>query len=289
MATLGSIIGVNALSSLAQAATSFKDTDPMPVLFFGHGSPMNAIELNEFSQTWRTIGANLPKPNAILCVSAHWLSTNGTYVTAMEHPKTIHDFGGFPQALFDVQYPAPGNQALASWVIDIVNATHVHEDMEWGLDHGTWSVLKHVFPEADVPVVQLSIDYSKPAAYHYALAQELAALRKKGVLIVASGNMVHNLRMVSWDKPVDEDYGFDWAIEANTTMKNMLDTQNHQALIDWQNQGNAFKLAIPTPDHYYPMIYAMALQSSKDTLSFFNDKAVMGSLTMTSFRLDHKL
>lgn len=289
MATIGTIVGINSLSSFAQAAQAFKSTAPMPIFFFGHGSPMNAIELNEFSQTWRQIGANLPKPTAILCISAHWLTMNGSYVTAMEQPKTIHDFGGFPQDLFQVQYPASGSHELATMVIDSVKSTHVHEDMEWGLDHGTWSVLRHVFPQADVPIVQLSIDYSKPAAYHYALAQELSSLRRKGVLIVASGNMVHNLRMVAWDKQGVDGFGFDWAHEANTKMKTLLTTQQHQPLIDWQSQGEAFRLAIPTPDHYYPMIYAMALQEKKDVLSYFNDKAVMGSLTMTSFRLDYNI
>ena len=161
--------------------------------------------------------------------------------------------------------------------------------MEWGLDHGTWSVLKHVFPQANVPIVQLSIDYSQGAAYHYQLGQQLAALRRKGVLIVASGNMVHNLRMVSWQKPVDEAFGFDWTLEANERFKAMLLSQDHQGLMDWQNQGEAFRLAIPTPDHYYPMMYSMGLQEASDELTFFNDKAVMGSLTMTSYRLDSRL
>ena len=290
MATLGGLVtGVGSLASLANQSRSFQSTAPFPVLFFGHGSPMNAIETNEFTEQWKSIGENLPKPNAILCISAHWLTTKGTQVTAMQHPKTIHDFGGFPQALFDVQYPAPGSPELAKLTIDTINSTHVHEDMEWGLDHGTWSVLKHVFPQADVPIIQMSIDYSQPAAYHYALAQELAALRRKGVLIVTSGNMVHNLRMVAWDKVQEDGFGYDWAHEANTLMLKYLEEQNHKALIDWEKQGQAFQLAIPTPDHYYPMIYAMALQDKKDTLSVFNNKAVMGSLTMTSFRLDAKI
>ena len=250
---------------------------------------MNAIEENEFTQTWQHIGENLPTPTAILAISAHWLTQGGTAVTAMDAPRTIHDFGGFPQALFDVQYPAAGSPALAHTVIDTLNQTHVHEDMEWGLDHGTWSVLKHVFPQANVPIVQLSIDYSQGAAYHYQLGQQLAALRRKGVLIVASGNMVHNLRMVSWQKPVDEAFGFDWTLEANERFKAMLLSQDHQGLMDWQNQGEAFRLAIPTPDHYYPMMYSMGLQEASDELTFFNDKAVMGSLTMTSYRLDSRL
>lgn len=287
MATIAGITGT--LSALANMAQTFKTTTPFPVIFFGHGSPMNAIELNEFSKTWQKIGTELPKPNAILCISAHWLTTKGTFITAMDSPKTIHDFGGFPQALFDVQYPAPGSKELVKHTIEAIGSTHVHEDMEWGLDHGAWSVLKHVFPNADVPIVQLSIDYSQGAAYHYALAKELASLRRKGVLIVGSGNMVHNLRMVAWDKANEPSYGFDWALEANDRMKEMISKDDHAYLINWMHQGNAFKLAIPTPDHYYPMIYTLGLKEDKDKISYFNDKAVMGSLTMTSFRLDYKL
>lgn len=290
MVTLGGLVsGVSSLTSLARESRFFTSTEPFPVLFFGHGSPMNAIEINEFTEKWKVIGESLPKPHAILCISAHWLSNKGTYVTANEHPKTIHDFGGFPKELFDVQYKAPGSPELAKLTIDTISSTHVHEDMEWGLDHGTWSVLKHVFPQADVPIIQMSIDYSQPASYHYALAKELAALRRKGVLIVTSGNMVHNLRMVAWDKADTDGYGYDWAHEANDLMIKYLAEQNHLALINWEAQGQAFRLAIPTPDHYYPMIYAMALQDKKDELSVFNNKAVMGSLTMTSFRLDAKV
>lgn len=287
MATLTGVTGT--ISALANMGNTFKNTDPYPVIFFGHGSPMNAIELNEFSKKWQEIGLNLPKPNAILCISAHWLTTKGTFITAMQQPKTIHDFGGFPQALFDVQYPANGSPELVKHTIEAVGTTHVHEDMEWGLDHGAWSVLKHVFPNANVPVVQLSIDYSKGAAYHYALAKELASLRRKGVLIVGSGNMVHNLRMVAWDKMDQPAFGFDWAIEANESMKKMINSNDHESLINWMQQGEAFKLAIPTPDHYFPMIYTLGLKEAKDEISYFNDKAVMGSLTMTSFRLDYKL
>src|SRR5690606_12182410 len=199
-----------------------------------------------------------------------WLTTKGTFITAMQQPKTIHDFGGFPQALFDVQYPANGSPELVKHTIEAVGTTHVHEDMEWGLDHGAWSVLKHVFPNANVPVVQLSIDYSKGAAYHYALAKELASLRRKGVLIVGSGNMVHNLRMVAWDKMDQPAFGFDWAIEANESMKKMINSNDHESLINWMQQGEAFKLAIPTPDHYFPMIYTLGLKEAKDEISYFN-------------------
>lgn len=280
---------MNNLHDLHQLSSSFATTETMPVFFFGHGSPMNAIEENEFTRTWRDIGANMAPPNAILAISAHWLTQGGSAVTAMKQPRTIHDFGGFPQALFDVQYPAAGSPELARMTADSINLTHVHEDMQWGLDHGTWSVLKHVFPQANVPIVQLSVDYSQGAAFHYQLGKQLAALRQKGVLVVASGNMVHNLRKVAWDKPAAEDYGYDWALVANDTFKTLLHERRHDELLAWQDLGSAVQLAIPTPDHYYPMMYSMGLQTEHDELSFFNDKAVMGSLTMTSFRLDSKL
>jgi len=272
------------LNALAQMADGFKSTEPFPVFFFGHGSPMNAIEENEFSLEWQRIGKNLPKPNAILCISAHWL-TRGTFVTAMEQPKTIHDFGGFPKALFDVQYPAAGSPQLAKDTVDIVKSVAVGLDDEWGLDHGAWSVLKHLYPNADVPVIQMSIDYYKPASFHYELGKQLAALRRKGILIIGSGNMVHNLGMVAWDKMNIDNYAFDWATEANEKMKSFINQNSHQPLLDYKNQGKAFELSIPTPDHYFPMIYGLALQEKDETAHFFNDKAVMGSLTMTSFRI----
>lgn len=277
------------LHDLYQMGRHLPDTETMPVFFFGHGTPMNALELNEFTRQWRQIGANLPKPAAILAISAHWLTQGGTAVTAMEKPQTIHDFGGFPQALFNMQYPAVGHAGLVQETIQNISLTQVHEDMEWGLDHGTWSVLTHVFPEANVPVVQLSIDYSQGAAYHIELGKQLAALRRKGVLIVTSGNMVHNLRMMSRTAQLDEAFGFDWALEANDVFKDLIGKREHARLANWQNLGAAVSLAIPTPDHYYPMMYALGLQETGDELSFFNDQAVMGSLTMTSFRLDARM
>ncbi|RLL34781.1 4,5-DOPA dioxygenase extradiol [Acinetobacter cumulans] len=274
------------LSLLKNWNATLPHTAAMPVLFLGHGSPMNAIQDNEFTREWNRVGATLETPpTAILCISAHWLTQGGTAVTAMQMPRTIHDFGGFPQALFDMQYPASGNQALVDATVDAIQSIDIHHDHEWGLDHGTWAVLCHVFPDANIPVVQLSIDYSQGAQYHYDLAKQLAGLRRKGVLIVASGNLVHNLGRVAFDK-INHKYGFDWALEADQKMQSFLLARNHQALIDWDKQGTAFKLAIPTPDHYYPMIYALALQEDKDELSLFNAKAVGGSLTMTSFRLD---
>lgn len=254
-----------------------------PVLFIGHGSPMNGIEDNEFSRTWTKYGKEIPKPKAVLVISAHWL-TKGTHITAMQNPKTIHDFGGFPQALFDVQYPAPGSPSLAEATSKLITSTTVGLDHDWGLDHGTWSVVKHMYPNADIPVLQLSIDYNQPAQYHYDLALQLKKLRKKGVLIIGSGNMVHNLRMISWEKMNEVNYGFDWAIEMNSIFKEKISNGDFKALINYEKLGQAAKLAIPTPDHYYPLLYAIALQDDNDEVSFFNDKMVGGSLNMTSVK-----
>ncbi|MDR2275524.1 MAG: 4,5-DOPA dioxygenase extradiol [Sphingobacterium sp.] len=271
-------------SSLRRFSTELAATDKYPVLFLGHGSPMNAIEDNEFVQGFRKIGQTFEKPKAILVVSAHW-ETRGTFVTAMEHPATIHDFGGFPQALFDVQYPAPGSPALAHETQQIVTKAAVHLDDKWGLDHGSWSVVKHLYPNADVPIIQMSIDYTQPASYHYDIAQQLAQLRKKGVLIIGSGNMVHNLRMVAWDKLNTAGYAYEWATIANDKMKKFIQDGNHQALIDFRQQGKEFDLAIPTPEHYLPLIYTLALQEKNEDLFLFNDNSVAGSLTMTSLKI----
>ena len=266
------------LQHLHKLTDPLENTDKMPVLFLGHGSPMNAIQETEFSKGWRTIGQSLPRPKAIICVSAHW-ETKGTFVTAMEKPKTIHDFGGFPQELFDVQYPAPGSPALASETKNTITSTTVGLDQQWGLDHGCWSVVKHLYPNADIPVIQLSLDYTKGPEYHYALAKELSSLRQKGILILSSGNIVHNLGIIDWQH---QETGFDWAIEANTTMKKMMSTGDHKSLINYRNLGKAFQLSIPTPEHYLPLLYTLGLKEEKDTLSFFNDKTIMGSISMTS-------
>lgn len=278
----GSTMKLNELNKLTSLLDS---TAPMPVLFLGHGSPMNAIEENEFVQGFRETGKTIPKPSAILCISAHW-ETRGTFITAMEKPRTIHDFGGFPQALFDVQYPAPGDPLLARETQSLITKTTVGLDESWGLDHGAWSVIKHLYPAADVPVIEMSIDHYQTPLYHYELAKELAALRKKGVLIIGSGNMVHNLRMVAWDKLNTDAYGYDWAIEASEQMKQYIRSGDHQSLIRFRSQGLAFDLAIPTPEHYLPLLYTLALQEKGDQVSFFNDKPVGGSLTMTSVRID---
>lgn len=260
-----------------------EEDEKRPVLFIGHGSPMNAIEDNEFSATWTRMGQEITKPKAVLVISAHWL-TQGTHITAMKHPKTIHDFGGFPQVLFDVEYSAKGNPALARATADLIQSTHVGLDHDWGLDHGTWSVVRHMYPDAEIPVIQLSIDYNKPPQYHYELAKELASLRKKGVLIIGSGNMVHNLRMIAWNKMNEPNYGFDWAIEMNTIFKDKIINKDFKALLDYKNLSKAATLAIPTPDHYYPLLYTLGLQDAKDETAFFNDKMVGGSLNMTSVK-----
>jgi len=272
------------IKDLNKMTESFGETTQMPVLFVGHGSPMNAIEENEFVTEWRNIAKSIPKPNAILCISAHW-ETKGTYVTAMEKPPTIHDFGGFPQELFEVQYPAQGDPILAKETRDMIRKVQAGLDERWGLDHGCWSVLRRMYPAADVPVVQLSLDYSQPAQYHYDLAKELSGLRKKGVLIMGSGNLVHNLRLVAWDRMNEPGFGYDWAIEANEKMKKFILSGDHQSLIDYRDQGKSFDLAVPTPEHFLPLLYALALKEEGESIELFNDKPVMGSLTMTGVKI----
>ena len=272
------------LAELKNMSDSLGSTGKMPVLFLGHGSPMNAIEENEFVEGFRRTAQSFEKPAVVLCISAHW-ETRGTCITAMEHPPTIHDFGGFPDALYHVQYPAPGHPILAHELKSTIQAAEVTMDYKWGLDHGAWSVIKHMYPEADVPVLEMSLDYTKPPAWHYELGKELWQLRTKGVLIVGSGNMVHNLRRIAWDKLNGEEYGFNWAMEAKTKMKKFILERNYKALINYHLQGAAFQLSIPTPEHYLPLLYALALEEDNEEINFFNDKAVAGSLTMTSLKI----
>lgn len=272
------------LNELNKITEPFNNTDKMPVLFLGHGSPMNAIEENEFVQGFRKVGKEISKPDAVLVVSAHW-ETKGTFVTAMEKPKTIHDFGGFPKELYEVQYPAPGCPELAKETKDIIKKAEVGLDVNWGLDHGAWSVVKHLYPDADVPVIELSLDYTQSPQYHYELAKELGSLRKKGVLIIGSGNMVHNLRMVDWRRLNDVNYSYDWASEASEKIKKFIISGDNKQLINYQSQGKEFNLAIPTPEHYLPLLYALALKEENEEVSLFNDKAVGGSLTMTSVKI----
>jgi 4,5-DOPA dioxygenase extradiol len=282
------LLGLGAMASLS-SFKKFTDTlsehdQLMPVLFIGHGSPMNAIEDNEFSKGWKNITKQLPKPKAILCISAHW-ETNGTQVTLMERPKTIHDFGGFPQALFDVQYPAQGSEWLAQEVQAAVKSSAVRTSDQWGLDHGAWSVLKHMYPAADVPVVQLSLDYTKGPQYHYDLAKELYNLRKKGVLIVSSGNMVHNFQQAKIAGDFNTHFGHDWALEANSDFKKLILANDAQPLINYTQHSKAFQLAAPTPDHYLPLLYTIGLFGKKDKVQIFNDAVIGGSFSMTSVLL----
>jgi 4,5-DOPA dioxygenase extradiol len=276
---------MNTLSAFNKFTSDLKEQDfLMPVLFVGHGSPMNGIEDNEFSERWIRMAKEIPTPAAVLVISAHWF-TNGTRVTAMDFPETIHDFGGFPQALFDVQYPAPGNPALAQETASLLHSAHVELNHDWGLDHGAWSVVRRMYPEAKIPVLQLSIDYTKPPQYHYDLAKELYSLRKKGVLIMGSGNMVHNLRMISWQNMNNAGFGYDWALTMNDRFKQIISSGDYHPLINYETLGTEARLAIPTPEHYLPLLYSLGLKNNKDEISFFNDKAVAGSLTMTSVKI----
>jgi 4,5-DOPA dioxygenase extradiol len=276
--------GINTLSSFKNFTDNLEPQEHlMPVLFVGHGSPMNGIEDNEFSRRWSEMAKEIPVPKAVLVVSAHWF-TKGTHITEMDFPPTIHDFGGFPKALYEVEYPAPGNPLLARETASLIHSTHVGLAHDWGLDHGTWTIVRHMYPLANIPVLQLSIDYTKEAQYHYDIAKEIYALRKKGVLIIGSGNMVHNLRMVAWDKLEEPGYGYDWAVRMNDSFKKLISEGQHDQLIHYQNLGREALLAIPTPEHYLPLIYTLGLKDKNDAVSFFNDKAVGGSLTMTSVK-----
>lgn len=272
------------LQNLDSLIYQFPLTPKMPVLFLGHGSPMNAIEENQFVQGFRDSVKNIPKPNAILCVSAHWY-TKGTKVTAMNFPPTIHDFGGFPEALYQVQYNAPGSPELAEVTQQLLVPTVVDLDHNWGLDHGAWSVIKHLYPNADIPVIQLSIDYTKPAEYHYELAKKLQSLRERGILIVGSGNIVHNLRLVDFANINKVDYGYDWAHEAFEMVNKNLLEGNSKPLVDYDKQSKAIQLAIPTPDHFLPLLYVLGLQNKNEELTLFNNHLLAGSLSMTSVKI----
>ncbi|HEX2968182.1 MAG TPA: 4,5-DOPA dioxygenase extradiol [Bacteroidales bacterium] len=272
------------LNRLNDIKTQPGGTGKMPVLFLGHGSPMNAIEENEFVAGFRMIAETIPPPLAILCISAHW-ETKGTFVTAMENPPTIHDFGGFPKKLFDVQYPAPGSPELAKHIKDTVRKTATGLDMKWGLDHGAWSVIKHLYPDAGIPVVQMSLDYYQTIDYHYELAGELADLRNKGILVIGSGNIVHNLSSIAWDRLNDDEYGFDWAFEARDKMRQLILSGDHKTLTSYLSLGSSFRMAIPTPEHFLPLLYALALQKKDEIITLFNDKVIAGSIGMTSLKI----
>ena len=253
------------------------EPDEMPSLFVGHGSPMNAIEENEFSRTWRSMGQSLPRPKAILCVSAHWMTPGHTYVTAAERPRTIHDFGGFPEALFKQQYPAPGATDFARDAITLDHTASIQPGHDWGFDHGCWSVLLQMYPGADIPVFQLSLDLNKPPQWHYELSQRLKSLRKKGVMVMGSGNIVHNLGRMQWS-----DAAYDWALEFDTWSKQRIAAGDHRSLIDYHLQGELARLAIPSNEHYLPLLYVLAMQDTQDQMAFFNEKTTLGSVSMRS-------
>lgn len=269
------------LSMLERISSDFSASPRMPLLFMGHGSPMNAIEDNAFSKGWEASARGLPRPEAILCISAHW-ETRGTRVTAMQQPRTIHDFGGFPQALFDVQYPAPGHPGLAATTQELFDAGQVLADQQWGLDHGAWSVIRRMYPKADIPVIQLSLDKALSPAQHHALAARLAPLRRKGVLILGSGNIVHHLGRIDWKNPAG---GYDWALEARDGFKRLIERRDNRSLFGYQDLGTAYRLAVPTPEHYLPLLYILALQEKNEEVRFFNDQVVMGSIAMTSLQI----
>jgi 4,5-DOPA dioxygenase extradiol len=249
-----------------------------PTLFIGHGNPMYAIEQNEFSHTWAELGKTLPTPSAILSISAHW-ETNGTQVTAMARPQTIHDFGGFPRELFETLYMAHGSPKLAEHIKDTLPAENIALNTDWGLDHGTWSILRNMYPKADIPVIQLSVDRTKSPLQHYELGKKLAFLRKENVMIIGSGNIVHNLHTIDWQNPHG---AHQWATVANNRIKSLIESADHNSLINFFKLGEEVRLAIPTPEHYIPLLYILALQSDTDKLSFFNDNIEMGALSMTS-------
>jgi 4,5-DOPA dioxygenase extradiol len=276
---LAQISGMSTLSALEQLGSYLAPTERMPVLFIGHGSPMNAIEDNAYHRSWQALGKTLPRPQAILSVSAHWL-TKGTKVTGMSKPKTIHDFGGFPKQLFDQEYPAPGSPEMAALTQKLVTNSHIQNDDSWGLDHGTWSVLLPMYPAADIPVYQLSLDYDQPPAYHYEIGKELSKLRDKGVLIIGSGNLVHNLREVDWSggKKV-----YDWALEFDSKFAKWMENGDHASIINYQKiLGKTATMAHPSYDHLLPIFYVLGLQQKNEKLTFFNDKFDMASISMRS-------
>jgi 4,5-DOPA dioxygenase extradiol len=254
----------------------------MPVIFFGHGNPMNALYENAFTEGWAEIGRSVPKPKAILCVSAHWY-VPAVGVTAMERPRTIHDFGGFPSELFEVEYPAPGSPELAARVAELLGSDVILDTVRWGLDHGTWSVLCHVFPDADIPVVQLSIDETQPAEWHYSFARSLAPLRDEGILIMGSGNLVHNLHTYGWGKQEVEP--FDWALRFEAVARELMISGNHEPLINYESMGKDALLSAPTPDHYLPLLYVLSQQQDGDTVTFPVEGFDGGSISMTTVQI----
>ena len=254
----------------------------LPAVFFGHGNPMNALDDNVWTRSWTALGASIPRPQAILAISAHWYLP-GTHVTAMPRPRTIHDFGGFPRELYEVAYPAPGDRGLASRVRELLAPVDVTYDEHWGLDHGTWSVLVHAYPKADVPVVQLGIDETQPPAYHYDLGRRLAPLRDEGVLIVGSGNVVHNLHAYAWGRHPQQQ--FDWAVRFEALVRAALDAHDHTPLVDYERFGSDALLSVPTPDHYLPLLYVAGTEQADDTVTYPVEGGDGGSISMLSVRI----
>ena len=281
-ASLGGLVGATTLRlpAFANLLADLPKSDRMPALFIGHGSPMNAIEDNAFTREWKAVGAEMTPPAAILSISAHWLTKGVTKVTAMDQPRTIHDFYGFPQELYDQQYPAAGSPDLAAATVELLQQSHVEADHEWGLDHGTWSVLLPMFPEANVPTFQLSIDFAKPPQWHFELARELRALRRRGVLIIGSGNLVHNLRALRPGGAIP-----DWAQEFEDKMVGFLNDGDLQGVVDFQKLGTVAKQAHPTYDHFLPLLYSIALQESDEQFHHFTKAFDLGSISMRSLRI----
>jgi 4,5-DOPA dioxygenase extradiol len=257
-------------------------TKSMPAVFVGHGNPVNVIRRNRWTQGWSAQGVELPRPRAILTVSAHWYLP-GTMVTAMAHPRTIHDFGGFPQELYEIKYPAPGDPALVERVRDLLAPIPVERDEKWGLDHGAWSVLHHIFPRADIPVVQLSIDRTKPPSFHYEIGKMLAPLRDDGVLLMGSGNLVHNLGAYEWDRPDIE--AFEWALRFEKKTRALLQAGEDIELIDYPKMGPDATLAIPTPDHYLPLLYVIGSRKKGERVSFPVEGFDGGSMSMLAVQI----
>jgi 4,5-DOPA dioxygenase extradiol len=256
---------------------------PMPVIFFGHGNPLNALQQNDWTEGWATIGKSIPRPRAIVCVSAHWYLP-ATLVTAMDQPRTIHDFGGFPRELYQVQYRAPGSVEIARQVQELLAPLPAGLDQSWGLDHGTWSVLVHAYPEADVPVVQLSIDETQPAAFHFELGKRLAPLRDEEVLIIGSGNLVHNLHTYAWGGQIPEPY--DWAVRFEDAAKQLMIDGEFEPLIDYESLGRDAVLSIPTPDHYLPLLYVLGTKRDGDAVTFPVQGVDGGSVSMLTVQIE---
>ena len=275
---------VRNLNELQALAEALPNTETMPGLFVGHGSPMNAIEESSFVRGFREIAKTMPKPKAVLCISAHWF-TEGTQVTSMDRPRTIHDFGGFPEELHRMEYPAHGSVELAHWTAELARPIEVGLDSDWGLDHGAWTVAMHMYPQADVPIVQLSLDRMMTPQKHFELGQRLNALRQRGVLIMGSGNIVHNLRLIDFQNFDRKNYGFDWAVEARQIVNRYISEGDYRPLVEYTKQGRSMQLAVPTPEHYLPLLYILGLEHDPANHHLFNDELLAGSLSMTSLKV----